>query len=116
MFSLRVDEANEKIEKKPDELVGRECPKCGSELVYKVSRYGEKFIACSGFPKCKYSESLVPKVIEYTGESCPKCGNPLVFRTSKRTKSKFIGCSAFPKCKHTQEIAKKVDENKTQID
>jgi DNA topoisomerase I len=39
-----------KIEaKKTDEL----CPKCGKPLVIRKSKYGE-FVACSGFPKCKY--------------------------------------------------------------
>lgn len=35
--------------KETDEL----CPVCGKPLVIRTSRYGE-FIACSGFPKCKY--------------------------------------------------------------
>lgn len=29
------------------------CPKCGSELVERNSKYG-KFIGCSNYPKCKY--------------------------------------------------------------
>jgi DNA topoisomerase I len=40
---------NEKIEKK--------CPKCGSELLLRKSVYG-KFIGCSGYPKCRYTEKL----------------------------------------------------------
>ena len=40
----------EKIEKK--------CPKCGKTLVLRKGFYGQ-FLACPGYPKCKYVESLV---------------------------------------------------------
>lgn len=33
------------------------CPKCGSELVERKGKYG-KFIGCSSYPKCKYTEPL----------------------------------------------------------
>ena len=32
------------------------CPKCGSELVKRKSKYGE-FIGCSNFPKCRYTKN-----------------------------------------------------------
>ncbi len=31
--------------------IGKECPKCGGELLRRRGRYGE-FIACGNFPKC----------------------------------------------------------------
>ena len=34
---------------KPDPVIGRMCPKCGKQLVYRESKY-RKFICCSGFP------------------------------------------------------------------
>jgi DNA topoisomerase I len=40
----------EKIEKK--------CPKCGKLLTLRKGFYGQ-FLACPGYPKCKYTESLV---------------------------------------------------------
>jgi DNA topoisomerase-1 len=40
---------NEKIDKK--------CPKCGGELLLRKSVYG-RFIGCSGYPKCRYTEKL----------------------------------------------------------
>ncbi|MCB9804300.1 topoisomerase DNA-binding C4 zinc finger domain-containing protein [Candidatus Peribacteria bacterium] len=47
---------------KIEEKVGRNCPECGKELIYKFSR-GGKFIGCSGYPECKYLESSVnPKL------------------------------------------------------
>ena len=34
------------------------CPRCGSELLKRKSRYGTYFLGCSAFPKCNYMESL----------------------------------------------------------
>jgi hypothetical protein len=38
------------------------CPKCGSELVLRLAKKGvnkgNEFMACSGFPKCRYATSL----------------------------------------------------------
>ena len=33
------------------------CPKCGSKLVERTSKYG-KFIGCSNYPKCKYTRKI----------------------------------------------------------
>ncbi len=107
VFEKRVEVADETIEKKLPEFVGRTCPECGGELVYRVSRYGSKFIACLNFPSCKYSESLEPKQIEYVGEKCPECGSELVYRTSKRRNQKFIGCEKFPKCRYVRALKPK---------
>jgi len=34
----------------------KKCPECGKELLVRSSIYGE-FIACSGYPKCKYTDN-----------------------------------------------------------
>lgn len=39
----------------------RLCPKCGSVLVVKKSKRGA-FMSCPGYPDCRYSEDLLPKV------------------------------------------------------
>ncbi|MCM8758915.1 MAG: type I DNA topoisomerase [Candidatus Omnitrophica bacterium] len=39
------------------EKIGKICPKCGNALVIRKSKYG-KFIGCSNFPKCKYTERI----------------------------------------------------------
>lgn len=40
----------------------RSCPKCGGKLVMRTARKGErqgkKFLGCSNFPKCRYTEEL----------------------------------------------------------
>lgn len=77
------------------EKIGRACPECkNGELVIRIGRFG-KFISCSRFPDCKYTE----KYVEKTGTKCPECkeGDVIVKRT-RRGKS-FFGCSRYPDCK-----------------
>ena len=67
------------------------CPNCGKALVKRTSRYGT-FIACSGYPTCKYifNDSKV-------GKPCPKCKTgKLVLRSSKF--GKFYACDNYPTC------------------
>ncbi len=91
-FNTQVLSAQKKMPKLQPEKVGRLCPKCGGELVYREGKFG-RFIACSNFPKCKYIENIV----EYTGENCPKCGKPLVYRYDSKGK-KYIRCSDYKVC------------------
>ena len=83
---------------------GENCPECGSELLLRKGRYGE-FIACSNFPKCKYTKNVngeEPEKPEETDEICEKCGSPMVIKNSKR--GKFLACSAYPKCKNAKSL------------
>ncbi len=79
------------------ELVGEQCPECGRDLVVKSGRFGE-FIACSGYPDCKYTRNIV----RTTGIKCPKCGEgELVRRRAAKGKVKgrmFYGCNRYPDC------------------
>jgi E3 ubiquitin-protein ligase DOA10 len=34
------------------------CPKCNKELIKKRSKYGKDFLACPGYPECKFTKSL----------------------------------------------------------
>ena len=107
--------------------IGEKCPECGSELVLRKGRYGE-FIACSNFPKCKYSRN-VAKGNEKSAETgttaaakpkrelkkldvpCPKCGGEIVERFSRR--GKFYGCANYPKCdfiSNYEPVEQKCDE------
>ena len=58
---------------------GVSCPKCGSEIVQRKSRYGKIFYGCSGYPNCDFALWNEP-----TGEKCPKCGSLLVKRITQR--------------------------------
>ena len=87
------------------EKVGRKCPKCGSELVYRFARKsGAKFIGCSNYPNCKYAEfpETPRKILE---EKCPQCGKNLIERYNRRGQ-KFIGCTGYPKCHYVRSIPK----------
>jgi len=75
-----------------DEVTEEICPQCGKSLVIKRGRFG-KFLACSGYPQCKYTKSFQIK----TGASCPECGSELVERLSKKRRT-FYGCSNYPNC------------------
>ncbi|WP_460169338.1 type I DNA topoisomerase [Campylobacter concisus] len=107
--------------------IGEKCPECGSELVLRKGRYGE-FIACSNFPKCKYSRNVAkdneksadagtttaakPKrELKKLDVPCPKCGGEIVERFSRR--GKFYGCANYPKCdfiSNYEPVAQKCDE------
>ena len=75
-----------------DELTGETCPQCGKPIVIKVGRFG-KFLACSGYPECKYTSSFQVKI----GVNCPQCGSELIERKSKKKRT-FYGCSNYPNC------------------
>jgi DNA topoisomerase-1 len=76
------------------EKLGKKCPKCKTgELVIRVGRFG-KFISCSRFPDCDYTEKFLEKI----GMKCPKCkkGEVIVKKSGKWRK--FFGCSRYPDC------------------
>lgn len=93
-FMHLVEEANEKMEKKPVEYTGEKCPECGSELVYRNGCYG-KFKGCSNFPKCRYIENLEP--VETFG-TCPKCKEGNVIKRKNKRGRDFYCCDTYPKC------------------
>jgi DNA topoisomerase-1 len=77
------------------EQVGRDCPTCGSPLIIRWGRFG-KFIGCSTFPTCRYTEPWLEKM----GVACPLDGGDLIERRSKRGKV-FYGCANYPTCEWT---------------
>ncbi|MFW5940471.1 MAG: type I DNA topoisomerase [Chloroflexota bacterium] len=95
-FSRNLEVAEEDMPKvKKAQPVGRDCPECGSELVYRHGRYG-KFIGCSNFPKCRYTEQILDKI----GVDCPNCGGDLVVKKTRRGRT-FYGCANYPDCEWT---------------
>lgn len=82
-----------------DEATHKVCEKCGRPMVLKQGKYG-KFLACSGYPECTYTQSLEGNgASEPTGVRCPEkdCTGNIVQKKSKRGKV-FYGCSRFPDC------------------
>ena len=53
MFIPMIENAKVNMKKIQPVMLDETCPRCGSQLVIRKSKYGE-FIACSGFPKCRY--------------------------------------------------------------
>lgn len=81
----------EKIVTEP-EYIGENCPDCGEPLVKKNGKFGS-FIACSSYPKCRYTRTI----INGTGVACPKCGKEIIQKRSRKGKT-FFGCSGYPEC------------------
>ncbi len=52
--------------KEPDQPTDEVCPACGMPMVIRMGRFG-KFMACSGFPKCRTTKPLAKS--EQSGES-----------------------------------------------
>ena len=73
-----------------------QCPNCGKNLVERMGRFG-KFVACPGYPTCKYihKEKAVP-----IGVTCPKCKQgELVEKKGKN--GAFYPCNRYPDCRYS---------------
>jgi DNA topoisomerase-1 len=77
------------------EKIGRDCPQTGHPLVIRHGRFG-KFISCSGFPECRYTEPWLEKI----GVKCPKCGGEIAERKTRKGRV-FYGCANYPACDFT---------------
>ncbi len=98
LVNSRTDEIRKLAIKDTNET----CPECGSSLMERWGRRG-KFIACSGFPKCKYTKNINEK--EEPGgivKKCPKCGSDMLAKSGRY--GPFLGCSNYPKCKHLEQM------------
>ncbi len=92
----KADEGIPKIDlKKEVDLVGRACPTCGEDLLYRDGRYG-RFIGCSDFPKCRYTEQVLAKI----GVACPQDGGDLIEKHTRKGRV-FYGCANYPDCDWT---------------
>ncbi len=88
-----IRKLNQKVQSKPPVQLDEPCPKCGKPLLQREGQYGE-FVACSGYPKCKYVKQDLLDV------PCPKCGAEIAARKNRRGDT-FYGCTRYPKCDFT---------------
>jgi DNA topoisomerase-1 len=96
-FAEKVARAERDMpEIKVEEEVGRDCPECNNPLIVKWGRYG-KFIGCSNYPDCRYTEPWV----EYVGVKCPDCEDGEIIKRKSRKGRTFYGCSNYPECEFT---------------
>ncbi|MBW2145927.1 MAG: type I DNA topoisomerase [Deltaproteobacteria bacterium] len=76
------------------------CEKCGRPMLVKEGKYG-KFLACSGYPKCKNTRSMVrTRDPEPMGIQCPQCKEGEIHKKSSRRGKTFFGCNRYPKCQY----------------
>lgn len=99
------------------EKLDEQCPQCGKQLVARLGKYG-KFIACTGYPECKYiakikdvvsKESEIKELEVVEDKICPQDGGVLVIRNGRY--GKFISCKNYPKCKYIENINNNDNEN-----
>lgn len=72
-----------------------QCPKCGKDVIKRISKKGAVFYGCTGYPTCDFVSWNVP-----TGELCPACGSPLVYKESRGVKTI---CCANKDCKNQEK-------------
>ncbi|MBI4156017.1 MAG: type I DNA topoisomerase [Candidatus Zambryskibacteria bacterium] len=94
------------------------CPKCGTEMIIKLSR-GGKFYSCSKYPDCDGALTLDGTELkgpEETGEMCPECnGGKLVIKERRDGTGTFISCSRYPKCKFVKKDEAEEAKKKTGV-
>ena len=83
---------------KPINEAVAKCPKCGKDVVKRISKKGTVFYGCTGYPDCDFVSWDVP-----TGELCPVCHAPLVYK--KSGKNEVIRCSD-KNCKYDGGVKK----------
>ena len=60
------------------EKTGVSCPKCGKDIVMKMTKKGRRYYGCIGYPDCDFMTWNAP-----SKEACPKCGGLMVKKGSR---------------------------------
>jgi DNA topoisomerase-1 len=87
------------VEPTLSEITDKFCGKCEKPMMLKSGKYGD-FLACSGYPDCKNTQSIHPNSNgKPIGIKCPEtnCTGDVVEKKSKRG-NVFYGCSNYPDC------------------
>ena len=88
------------------EPLDEKCPECQEQLSKKFGRNGY-FIACNGYPECKYTRPINGERHDepvFSDEKCEKCGALMQFKEGRY--GKYLACSAYPECKNNQPLVK----------
>ena len=111
-FVAQVKKIDETVQRSDvtSEDIDETCPDCSKPLQIKLGRSG-RFIACTGFPECKYTRNIgeddKADAELVADRKCPDCKHDLVVRHGRY--GKFIGCSNYPDCKHIEPLEKPQD-------
>ncbi len=97
------------------QLVWKDCPKCGKDLVFKYSKTG-KFIGCSGYPECDFidqpedsKDALQALKDRFEGKPCPDgVEGTIVVKTGRFWP--FLASSKYPEVKWIGKIKSEKDE------
>lgn len=77
------------------EVLNENCPDCGKQLAIWLGKRG-RFVGCTGYPKCKFIESLQKP--EDTGIGCPQCKKGNLMKRKTRYGTFFYPCNKYPDC------------------
>lgn len=97
-----LDAANDRrkeLKRSLQETSDENCEECGAAMVVKWGRNG-RFLACSGYPKCKNTKPLEEQSEVETDEVCDLCSAPMVVKTGRY--GRFLACSGYPACKNVK--------------
>lgn len=89
-FKRLEDGTIEIVEQEAPKLLDEKCPKCGKPLRQLSGKFGP-FIACSGYPECKYIKQT------FAAFPCPLDGGQVAKKVWQG--KPFWGCTNYPKCK-----------------
>jgi DNA topoisomerase-1 len=95
-FHETVDGALDKLEHAGGTASPYTCEKCGSPMVYRISKNGF-FLSCTRYPECDGIKAVdkqgKPKVQEKSDFKCPVCGREM--RKMKGRFGEFLGCTGY---------------------
>jgi DNA topoisomerase I len=95
-FHKTVDGALDKIEHAGGTPSPYKCEKCGSPMVYRISKNGF-FLSCTKYPECDGIKAVdkqgKPKMQEKSEYKCPNCGREM--RKMKGRFGEFLGCTGY---------------------
>lgn len=89
-FKRTEDGTIEIVQQEAPKLLEEKCPQCSKQLRQMSGRYGP-FIACSGYPDCKYIKQTKADF------ACPQDKGDVVKKVWQG--KPFWGCANYPKCK-----------------
>jgi DNA topoisomerase-1 len=102
------------VEEKDEDFIWGEtdlkCPDCGQALMVKMSGRTGEFLACSGYPDCRFTSDFERTSDgkfhltkgEERPEKCPECDSPMTVKQGPT--GPFLGCSRYPDCKGTRPL------------
>ena len=77
--------------------IGVKCPKCGGQILEKISRKNRKFFGCENYPECDFVSWEKP-----VNDSCPVCGSYMTVKTNRKGETWYL-CSN-EQCRFKKEM------------